>query len=125
MGVDLPEATGADPWDSPARVRDDKRTGVAMSFGEAGGGEIEFETVHGRSWPSVTQFSVFLENRVGQLLEVLRAFHGSKVKIVGLTISDAADCSILRLLLSHPEQGRELLSLSKLAFAENELIVVE
>src|SRR5215469_12749121 len=96
-----------------------------MSFGEGAGSEVEYETLHGRSWPSVTQFSVFLENRVGQLLEVHRAFQGSKVKIVGLTISDSADCSILRLILSHSEQGREILSLNKHAFAENELLVVE
>ncbi|GAC1471147.1 MAG: acetolactate synthase [Isosphaeraceae bacterium] len=96
-----------------------------MSRGEGGGSEVDFETLQGRNWPSVTQFSVFLENRVGQLLEVLRAFQGSKVKIVGLTISDSADCSILRLLLSHPEQGREILSLHKLAFAENELLITE
>jgi hypothetical protein len=102
-----------------------ERARVAMSFGEGGGSEVEYETLHARSWPSVTQFSVFLENRVGQLHEVFRAFHGSKVKIVGLTISDSADCSILRLLLSHPEQGREILSLHKLAFAENELLVAE
>ena len=96
-----------------------------MSFGEAGGSEVDYETMQGRNWPSITQYSVFLENRVGQLLEVLRAFQGSKVKIVGLMISDSADCSILRLILSHPEQGREILSLHKLAFAENELLVVE
>ena len=47
-----------------------------MSYGESGGNDIEFETMQGRDWPSVTQFSVFLENRVGQLLEVIRAFHG-------------------------------------------------
>jgi hypothetical protein len=96
-----------------------------MSFGGSGASEVDYDTLRGRSWPSITQFSVFLENRVGQLLEVLRAFHGSKVRIVGLTISDAADCSILRLMLSHPEQGREILSLQKLAFAENELLVTE
>jgi hypothetical protein len=97
-----------------------------MSFGEDdGGSEVELETLHGRSWPTVTQFSVFLENRVGQLLEVYRAFQGSRVKIVGLTISDSADCSILRLILSHSEQGREILTLDKHAFAENELLVVE
>src|SRR5262249_8845906 len=96
-----------------------------MSFGEGGGSEVDYETLHGRNWPSVTQFSVFLENRVGQLLEVFRAFHGSKVKIVGLTISDSADCSIVRLVLSHPEQGREILSLQKLAFAENEILITE
>lgn len=96
-----------------------------MSFGEGGGSEVDYETLQGRNWPSVTQFSVFLENRVGQLLGILRAFQGSKVKIVGLTISDSADCSILRLILSHPEQGREILALHKLAFAENELLITE
>ncbi len=73
----------------------------------------------------MTQFSVFLENRVGQLLDVYRSFQGSRVKIVGLTISDSADCSILRLIVSHSEQGREILVLNKHAFAENELLVVE
>jgi hypothetical protein len=98
-----------------------------MSYGEEddGGSEVELETLHGRSWPSITQFSVFLENRVGQLRDVFRAFEGSKVRIVGLTISDSADCSILRLLLSHSEQGREILALNKHPFAENELLVVE
>jgi hypothetical protein len=97
-----------------------------MSFGEDdGGSEVELETLHGRNWPTVTQFSIFLENRVGQLLEVVRSFHGSKVKIIGLTISDSADCSIIRLILSHPEQGREILALNKHAFAENELVAVE
>ena len=96
-----------------------------MSFGESGGSEVDFETMQGRNWPSVTQFSIFLENRVGQLLEVVRAFHGSKVKIVGLSISDSADCCIIRLVLSHPEQGREILQLKKMAFAENELLIAE
>jgi hypothetical protein len=97
-----------------------------MSFGEDdSGNEVELETIHGRNWPTVTQFSVFLENRVGQLMDVVRSFNGTKVKIIGLTISDSADCSILRLILSHPEQGREILSLNKHAFAENELLAAE
>ncbi len=98
---------------------------MTLGDDDEAGGEVELETIRGRNWPSVTQFSVFLENRVGQLLEVYRSFHGTKVKIVGLTISDSADCSILRLILSHPEQGREILTLNKHAFAENELLVIE
>jgi hypothetical protein len=96
-----------------------------MSFGESGASDVDFETLQGRNWPTVTQFSVFLANRVGQLLEVVRAFQGSKVKIVGLSISDAADCCIVRLILSHPEQGREILNLAHLAYVENELMVAE
>ncbi|WP_435010229.1 acetolactate synthase [Tundrisphaera lichenicola] len=96
-----------------------------MSFGESGGSEVDFETMQGRNWPSVTQYSIFLENRVGQLLELVRAFQGSKVKILGLSISDSADCCIIRMILSHSEQGREILELKKMAFAENELLVAE
>lgn len=96
-----------------------------MSLGEGGESGLEFETLEGRSWPSVTQFSVFLENRVGQLLEVVRSFQGSKVKIVGLSIADSADCCIVRLILSHPEQGREILELADVAYAENDLLVAE
>lgn len=96
-----------------------------MSLGEEGGGDLDLKTARGRDWPTVTQFSVFLENRVGQLMEVARSFQGSKVKIVGLAISDSADCSIIRLILSHPEQGREILARNNHAFAENELVAVE
>lgn len=96
-----------------------------MSLGEGGGSELDFATLHGRSWPSVTQYSVFLENRVGQLLELVRAFQGSKVRIVGLSISDSADCCIVRLVLSHPEQGREILERNKLPYAQSDLLVAE
>jgi hypothetical protein len=96
-----------------------------MSLGEGGESVIGFETMQGRNWPTVTQYSVFLENRVGKLHEVVRLFNGSKVKIVGLMISDSADCCILRLILSHPEQGREILERAELAYAENELMAAE
>lgn len=97
-----------------------------MSFGEGGESSVDFETMEGYNWPTVTQFSVFLENRVGQLLELVRAFSGgTKVRIVGLSIADSADCCIVRVMLSHPEQGREILQKSKLPYAENELLVAE
>ena len=79
-----------------------------MSIGE--GATTNFETIRGRNYPTIRQFTVFLENRVGQLLEVVRRFEGSKVRIVALSINDATECSFVRFLLSHPEQGREILS---------------
>ena len=55
-----------------------------MSFGEGTG--LDFATIRGRDYPTIRQFTVFLENRVGQLLEVVRRFEGSKVRIVALSI---------------------------------------
>lgn len=94
-----------------------------MSFGEGTGTDVS--TARGRSYPSIRQFTVFLENRVGQLLEVVRRFEGSKVKIVALSIADSAECAFVRFLLSHPEQGREILERAGLALIESDLIGVE
>lgn len=94
-----------------------------MSLGGASG--TEFSTMRGRNYPSIRQFTVFLENRVGQLLEVVRRFEGSKVHIVALSIVDASECAFVRFVLSHPEQGREILERAGLALIESDLIGVE
>jgi len=92
------------------------------SGGEAG---TDFSTLRGRDYPSIRQFTVFLENRVGQLLEVVRRFEGSNVRIVALSINDSAECAFVRFLLSHPEEGREILERAGLAIIESDLIGVE
>ena len=94
-----------------------------MSVGE--GHVTDYSTMRGRNYPTIRQFTVFLENRVGQLLEVVRRFEGSRVRIVALSINDATECAFVRFLLSHPEQGREILERAGLAMIESDLIGVE
>src|SRR5215213_8468127 len=96
-----------------------------MSSGSGERGATDYATMRGRDYPSIRQFTVFLENRVGQLLEVVRRFEGSNVRIVALTISDATECCVVRFLLSDPEQGREVLERAGLAIVESDLIGVE
>jgi hypothetical protein len=84
-----------------------------------------FSTMRGRNYPSIRQFTVFLENRVGQLLEVIRRFEGSRVRIVALSITDSSECTLVRFLLSDPEGGREILERAGLAIIESDLIGVE
>jgi hypothetical protein len=94
-----------------------------MSYeGSAGVGS---STMRGRNYPTIRQFTVFLENRVGKLLEVIRRFETSRVKIVAISISDAADCAFARFVFSLPEQGREILERAGLAIVESDLIVLE
>lgn len=95
-----------------------------MSFGgdEA---EVGFATARGRDWPSVRQFNVFLENRLGALLDVVRRFENSDIRIVALTVVDSADCAIIRLVFSDPERAVEILHQAKLPFTESDLLVVQ
>ncbi len=94
-----------------------------MSYeGSAGVGS---STMRGRNYPTIRQFTVFLENRVGKLLEVIRRFETSRVKIVAISIADAAECAFARFVFSLPEQGREVLERAGLAIVESDLIVLE
>ena len=96
-----------------------------MSVGdESGSSSIGFDTMRGREYPSIRQFTVFLENRVGQLLQMIRRFEGSNVRIVAVNIHDNNECSIVRFVLSHPEQGREILERAGLPMVESDLIAV-
>ena len=95
-----------------------------MNEGDGSGAGVEFETMRGRDFPTIRQFTVFLENRVGQLLEVLRRFRGGKTRILALNIIDSTECCIVRLVLSHPEAGREILERAGLAMIESDLIAV-
>ena len=94
-----------------------------MSSDESAGTGLD--TLRGRNYPAIRQFTVFLENRVGQFLEVIRRFEGSKVRIVALSITDSAECAFVRLLLSHPEEGREILERAGLAIIETDLIGID
>lgn len=94
-----------------------------MSTGE--GKALDFTTQRGHHFPTIRQFTVFLENRVGQLLEVVRRFDGSTVRIVALSINESNECAFVRLLLSDPDQGREILERGGLSIIETELIALE
>ena len=94
-----------------------------MSFGEGAG--IDFDTARGRDWPSVRQFNVFLANRIGALMDVVRRFEVTDVRIVSLTVVDSADCAIIRMVLSDPERALEIFQQGKMMVTESDLLVVK
>jgi hypothetical protein len=96
-----------------------------MSFGGDEGAEVGYSTARGRDWPSVRQFNVFLENRLGALLDLVRRFDTQDNRIVSLTIVDSADCAIIRIVLSDPERALEIFEQAKLPITESDLLVVQ
>lgn len=94
-----------------------------MSTGEGTG--VGFATGRGRDWPAVRQFNVFLENRLGKLLDVVRHFETTDIRIISFTIIESADCAIMRIVLSDPERALEIFQQAKLAVTENDLLVVQ
>jgi len=83
------------------------------------------ETAHGSDFPCCIQLSVFLENRLGQLLRLTRLFDHDDVRILGIAVETSVDCAIVRLLVDHPDRAREMISQAGFACTETELLVVE
>src|SRR4051812_31301145 len=64
------------------------------------------ETTSTYAPPTVTQFSVFLENKVGKLHEVVRAFDNSPVVLCALSVHDAADHAVVRIVTNNAQETR-------------------
>jgi hypothetical protein len=93
-----------------------------MSTGEAEG--VGLGTMRGRDYPAVRQFSIFSPNRLGQLQNLTKLVESNDLRICALSVADSADCAIIRLVVSEPERCFEILTRSKYAFCEIDLLAV-
>jgi hypothetical protein len=75
--------------------------------------------------PRNTQFSVFLDNRVGRLLDLVEVFDGQALHVAGLSVVDASDHAVVRIVTSRAELARRLLQRHNMPFSEVEVLVVE
>lgn len=82
-------------------------------------------TMRGRDWPSLRQFGVFFENRVGQLAELLRALEKDDLRIVGMSVDDSIDYAVTRIILDDYERGSEIMEQSPFKTFETDIIGVE
>ena len=84
------------------------------------------ETTQGYVPPSVTQFGVFLSNKVGKLHELVMSFDESPdVQVCALSVHDASDHAVVRVLTNNAGAARKILREHSLAFSEVDVLVVE
>ena len=58
---------------------------------------------------TIKQLSVFLENREGRLDEVLQVLADNDVNIVALSLADTSDFGMVRMIVSDPYRGKNVL----------------
>lgn len=82
------------------------------------------ETCEAHGDPTVRQLSVFVENRVGQLLHLTRLFERTDVRILAVSVVHCVDCAVCRMILDDPDRASEVLRGARFQVSEAELIVV-
>lgn len=83
------------------------------------------DTLEGQDYPLCHQISVFLENRLGQLLRLTRLFQTQDVHILGIMVDPSADCAIVRFIFDYPDEASEMIRNAGFACTESETLVVE
>ncbi|MBL8879360.1 MAG: hypothetical protein JNG88_09600 [Phycisphaerales bacterium] len=83
------------------------------------------DTLEGSGFPACQQLSVFLENRVGQLLRLTRVLDAEQIRILALSVEGSVDCAIVRMIVNDPDTATSLMSDSGFAVASTEVLVVE
>ena len=75
--------------------------------------------------PLVRQFSVFLENKVGALLNLTSTLKDAGIHVCGISVIDTADSSVVRIVVDDPDHCREVLHKAQIPAGESNIIVVE
>ncbi|HYC71859.1 MAG TPA: acetolactate synthase [Opitutaceae bacterium] len=73
----------------------------------------------------VRQFSVFIENRVGRLFDLVALLTAHNVHIMAMTTIDTTDTALDRLIVDDPDSARGLLKDHGFAFTECDVLAVE
>lgn len=72
-----------------------------------------------------TQLAVFLENQTGRLYEVCQFLGDHHINIRALTLAEADDFGVLRIIVNNPQQVAELLKTQNFIVKQAEVVVVE
>lgn len=83
------------------------------------------EIAEGLYSPQVRQFSVFLQNKVGALMEVVKLLNEQSILVLALSILDTSETSIVRIIVSDPDHVEELFKKHDIAYSVCDVLVVE
>ena len=73
---------------------------------------------------TMTQFSLFLAGKPGMLATICRELGKAKINIAALTMMDAQEHGVLRLLASDPDKARPVLRHLNIPLTETDVLIV-
>src|SRR5438034_11849022 len=75
--------------------------------------------------PLVKQFSVFLPNKVGAMLEIVKLLSTHHTHVVALSVSESTDSAIARIIASDPQGVEKLFRENNVGFGVSQVVEVE
>ncbi len=83
------------------------------------------QTIQGEIGYEVRQFSIFLQNRVGALLEIVKKLNEEHIEVLALSVLDSVDSTVTRMIVSDPDAVIGIFEQNRIAYALSKVLVVE
>jgi len=74
---------------------------------------------------AIKQISLFVENKPGRMAKVSKTLSDAGVNIRALTVAEAGDFGVIRMVVDDPEKGYQVLHDSGFTVSETEVLAVE
>lgn len=74
---------------------------------------------------AIKQISLFVENKPGRMAKVSKTLSDAGVNIRALTVAEAGDFGVIRMVVDDPEQGYKVLHDNGFTVSETEVLAVE
>jgi hypothetical protein len=74
---------------------------------------------------AIRQLSVFLPNRVGSLMALTKLLHDHHIEVLGLSMQDTTEMTLVRLILSDPEGAGMLFIEKGIPHTDCPIVVIE
>jgi hypothetical protein len=83
------------------------------------------ETATGIGGPQVKQFSIFLPNKVGAMLDIVKLLEANNAHVIALSVMESTDSAIARIVVSDPDTVEDVFRQHDVAFGVCGVVVVE
>jgi hypothetical protein len=86
---------------------------------------MRFETVNAPDREPVIQFSIFADNCIGRLNDILVLLGKTDVNLMAISTYDHTEIAMMRVVVNYPEEARKTLSRMGVFFEEHEVLAIE
>lgn len=86
---------------------------------------VPLDTTQGYCPPTAVQFSVFLTNKVGKMLDLTEHLDEAHIELCAISVHEASDHAVVRIITDNASETRQMLRGTGFPFSEREVLLVE
>jgi hypothetical protein len=86
---------------------------------------VPLDTTQGYCPPTAVQFSVFLTNKVGKMLDLTEHLDEAHIELCAISVHEASDHAVVRIITDNSKITRQMLKETGFPFSEREVLLVE